>query len=416
MYKPLFALASLMTAALPSVASADETVPPVEPAAVAVAFNRELIEPLIVEGLADRSTGRAVKANDPVRIASISKLVMALAAMRLVDEGKIDLDADVSDYLGWKLRNPSYPDVPITLAQIMSHRSSLRDGADYIIPLGDSLQEKLADPRAWYADAPPGEAPFEYANIGSPVAATVLEAASGERYDRLLERTVFAPLGINACLNWVGCSQEQVDRAVVLYRSTGEVARDDAADRPPHCAIPVAKGVACTLDDYVPGTNASVFSPQGGVRIGMMDLAKLGQAIMLSKENGLLSDETVMRWGSSAAETYNGDQSFFCFYGYHLQMIQEFESGCVTKLFGGFDDPHFDDPYFGHAGEAYGLRSGLWFDARGNKGLAYFVTAVPDRTSEEEGGFAAEEIELVRRAVAMQPKEVEIEMPCMEGD
>lgn len=321
MYKPLFALASLMTAALPSVASADETVPPVEPAAVAVAFNRELIEPLIVEGLADRSTGRAVKANDPVRIASISKLVMALAAMRLVDEGKIDLDADVSDYLGWKLRNPSYPDVPITLAQIMSHRSSLRDGADYIIPLGDSLQEKLADPRAWYADAPPGEAPFEYANIGSPVAATVLEAASGERYDRLLERTVFAPLGINACLNWVGCSQEQVDRAVVLYRSTGEVARDDAADRPPHCAIPVAKGVACTLDDYVPGTNASVFSPQGGVRIGMMDLAKLGQAIMLSKENGLLSDETVMRWGSSAAETYNGDQSFFCFYGYHLQMI-----------------------------------------------------------------------------------------------
>ena len=36
----------------------------------------------------------------------------------------------------------------------------------------------------------------------------------------------------------------------------------------------------CTLKGYVPGTNASVFSPQGGVRIGMVDLAKIGQALV----------------------------------------------------------------------------------------------------------------------------------------
>ena len=106
---------------------------------------------------------------------------MALAAMRLVDEGKVDLDADVSDYLGFSVRSPNFPDTPVTLAQLLSHRAGLRDAAGYIIPLGESLKDKLNDPGAWFADAPPGEAPFEYANLGSPVVASALEAASGER-------------------------------------------------------------------------------------------------------------------------------------------------------------------------------------------------------------------------------------------
>lgn len=96
-----------------------------EPATVVVAFDRDTIEPLIVEGVADRTTGRLVKANDPVRVASISKLIMALATMRLADEGKVNLHADVSDWLGWKLRNPDHPQTPVTLAQLLAHRSGL---------------------------------------------------------------------------------------------------------------------------------------------------------------------------------------------------------------------------------------------------------------------------------------------------
>lgn len=369
------------------------------PAAVAVVFDRDSARPVIVEGLADKASGRRVEANDPVRIASISKLVMALAALRLVDEGKVDLDADVSTYLGWQLRHPEYPEVPVTLAQLLSHRSGLRDHAGYVIPLGESLQEKLAATAVWYPGAPPGEAPFRYANLGSPVVATVLEAASGERYDRLVERTVFAPLGIKACLNWIGCSQDLTDRAVVLYRSTGEVARDDAADRPPNCTIPVAEGVACSLDNYVPGTNASIFSPQGGVRIGMMDLAKLGQAIYL-EDGRLLSAETgellraSIRDRIHVARDGQSDPEFFCVYGLGAQLIQLPIQRCSDRL---FDDSR---PRLGHAGEAYGLRSGLWFSTgEFGQGIAYFVTSVPDRTAPDEGGFVPEEIELVRRAM-----------------
>ena len=362
------------------------------PAAVAVVFDAESAEPVIVEGLAERERSRAVEANDPVRIASISKLVMALAALKLADEGKVDLYADVSRYLRWNLRNPAYPDTPVTLAQILSHRAGLRDGAGYVIPLGESLEAKLAEPGAWYADAPPGDAPFEYANLGSPVVATVLEAASGERYDRLVDRLVFAPLGIDACLNWIGCEPETIARAVTLYRSTGEVARDDAADLPPNCTVPVAEGTACSLDGYVPGTNASIFSPQGGVRIGMLDLAKLGQAL-LQADGRVISSRRWALVGTTLGLAVPNEEDFFCAYTLGFQAIQMRPKPCADTLLGD------GRTYVGHAGEAYGLRSGLWLDPAEGRGIAYFTSSVPDRTAPDEGGFAPEEVRLVRRAM-----------------
>jgi CubicO group peptidase (beta-lactamase class C family) len=68
------------------------------------------------------------------RIASISKLVVAVGVMRLVEEGKLALDEDVGTYLGWRLRNPHFPDAKITLRMFLTHTSSLRDGAFYFWP------------------------------------------------------------------------------------------------------------------------------------------------------------------------------------------------------------------------------------------------------------------------------------------
>ena len=67
------------------------------------------------------------------RIASISKVIVALGAMKLVEEGKLDIYEDVSKYLGFSLRNPNYPDKKITLEQIMTQSSSITDGFDDLI-------------------------------------------------------------------------------------------------------------------------------------------------------------------------------------------------------------------------------------------------------------------------------------------
>ena len=387
----------LAFAATGCVGALPDAAPPVTapPATVAVVFDRSEARAVVVEGLADRSSGRAVEPNGPVRIASISKLVMAIAALELVAEGKLELDEDVSQYLGWRLRHPDYPDRPITLPMLLSHRSGLRDAAGYVIPLGESLEEHVLRPDAWERGAPPGEAPFEYANLGSPVLATVLEGASGERFDRLVERLVFAPLGIEACFNWIGCPDAMASRAVVLYRSDGVIARDGPSDRPPNCTVPVAEAVRCSLEDYVPGTNASIFSPQGGVRIGMLDLARLGQELLKPADESVFSRRALGELVFSMLMKVDADEAnFFCVYGFHIQMIEAPGEHCDDHLVGD------GRARIGHAGEAYGLRSGLWLDYEGGTGIAYFISGVPDRHAADEGGFAPEEMALVRRALA----------------
>ena len=81
-------------------------------ASVRVAFDRDGITASRAEGLADIARSRAVSIDDPVRIASISKLVLAIGVLRLVEEGKLDLDTDVSTYLGSPLRHTQFPDTP----------------------------------------------------------------------------------------------------------------------------------------------------------------------------------------------------------------------------------------------------------------------------------------------------------------
>ena len=274
-------------AVMSSLASAPALAQP--PATVAVTFDLRGSDVRIAEGLADRTTARTVTADDPVRIASVSKLVVALGVMRLVDKGFLHLDRDVSDFLGWPLRNPNFPDTPITLRLLLSHRAGLLDGDDdYIVPVDQKLSDRLESPRLWDAEHAPGSDWFHYANMNFPVVASAMEAATGERFDRLMAREVLEPLGLEACFNWSGCAPATLARAVVLYRASGEVARDDLNGVPPACPGVPAADCSCDMAGYVPGTNGAIFSPQGGLRISMNDLAKVGQMLLAGGE-GFLS-------------------------------------------------------------------------------------------------------------------------------
>ena len=95
-------------------ATVPSTAPPVH-AEVGVAFDRSGELASFADGVADPRSGRRVTIDDPVRVASVSKMVTAIGVMKLIDEGKLDLTSDVSRWLGWRLRNPTFPDRPITL-------------------------------------------------------------------------------------------------------------------------------------------------------------------------------------------------------------------------------------------------------------------------------------------------------------
>ncbi len=347
---------------------------PSSPAYTWVTFDEAGVRDSGASGLADRETGRPLAMDDPVRIASISKLVVALGAMRLVEQGMLDLDRDVSDWLGWRLRNPAFPDEPITLRLLLSHTSSLRDGIDYAIPLGGSVREALADPAAFDAEHPPGGGYFTYSNLNFPVIASVMEAATGERFDRLMERLVLDPLELDACFNWTTCSDGAIDRAVVLYDTDGSVLRDDLGGEWPDCPVVPAADGSCDLTGYKPGTNGALFSPQGGLRISARDLATVGQLLLNegTHEGGpFLSAASIeeivkphWRFDGSNGDTQEG---FYCAYGLASQSLPVTQAGCRDDLFAG-------RAMVGHAGDAYGLRSGFWVDRERGVGIAYFAT------------------------------------------
>jgi CubicO group peptidase (beta-lactamase class C family) len=366
---------------------------------VRVLFNAKGITDVYTAGLADPATGRVVTIDDPVRVASISKLYVALGVMRLVDAGTLDLDRDVSDYLGWSLRNPAFRDAKITLRLLLSHQSSVSDDADYLIPVDKTVREKMADPKAWDAVHAPGSGWFHYTNLNFPIIASVMEAATGERFDRLMTRTVMKPLKLQACYNWSPCTVDQAKRAVVLFRSTGEVARDDLKGALPACPGVAAADGSCDLSRYTPGWNGAIFSPQGGLRISAHDLVKTGQMLMRGGKGFLtpasfkaLTDPAWRSDGKNGVgENGLAEDGFFCAYGLAVQTLSN--PGCK-------DDPFGDGAKrIGHAGEAYALKSGLWVDRTTKTGIAFFITGVPEEAPKGKTAFYAVEEALIARPV-----------------
>ncbi len=368
------ALLIVLTSLLTGCATLPEP-PPAQTYAWAT-FDRAGITASGASGLADRRADRALTIDDPIRIASVSKLVVALGVMRLVEQGRLDLDRDVSDYLGWPLRNPHFPDAPITLRHLLSHTSSLEDGVDYAVPLGTTLRSVVGTRDAFGFHRPGSY--FRYANLNFPVVASVMERATGERFDRLMERLVLDPLGLDACFNWTTCSGSAMARAVVLYRPDGAVIRDDLRGRRPDCPVLAPDGVRCDVSGYVPGSNGALFSPQGGLRISARDLATVGMLLLnRGSHRGapFLSPESIdmMTARSWAWDGINGDteEGFYCAYGLAVQRLLG-DLGCDDDLFGDGRSA------IGHAGEAYGVRSGLWVDPASGRGIAFFATGLGD--------------------------------------
>ncbi|MBX3560896.1 MAG: beta-lactamase family protein [Sphingomonas sp.] len=327
-------------------------------------------------GLAERRHGRPATASDPVRVASVSKLVVALGVLRLVEQGRIDLDADISGWLGWELRNPAFPERLITLRMLLSHTSGLRDaGEAYVIPLGRTVRAALADPRVFDPDHVPGTY-FQYANLNFPVIASALERATGERFDRLIHGLVMEPLGLDACFNWTMCSDANVARAVTLHRADGSIALDDLQGARPACPV-FRETENCDLVAYELGANGALFSPQGGLRASVLDLATIGRMLLnRGRHEGtqFLSEasiDAILRpawvFNGSNGDTDNG---FYCSYGLAVQTLPVRVAGCNDDLFAG-------RAALGHAGEAYNLRSGLWIDPARNVGIAYFAANNP---------------------------------------
>jgi CubicO group peptidase (beta-lactamase class C family) len=155
-------------------------------------------------GVANVEDGRPVDADTLFRIGSIGKLITFTAVMQLVEQGLLDLDADIASYLDFELpRTLEYHPFrgdpgPITLAHLLTHTAGFEDArggysldASEVPSLADAMRDRM--PMRIFR---PGEA-IAYSNYGAALAGYIVERVSGQPFARYVEEHVFAPLSMD---------------------------------------------------------------------------------------------------------------------------------------------------------------------------------------------------------------------------
>lgn len=326
-------------------------------------------------GFADYARNIPITDSTIFRVASVSKTVTATAFMMLYEKGLFSLDEDISDILGFKVRNPKYPLIPVTPRMLLSHTSGIQDGAGSWNFIMDSykknpsprLQSLLADTGSYYTEDVFGNhkpgAYFNYCNLNFAVIGTMIEKLSGQRFDIFCKQNIFDPLGIKGGyrLQDIG----NINNIAVLYRAGNGVwtpQTDNFAG-----TMPPPKDLSgCEI-----GSNAAIFSPHGGLRISAGDLAKL---VIMQINGGEYKGIRILHASTLALmhkpqwvfDGANGDTYYGLFNAWGLGFQ-------VTSGTAGADKVVPGCSMAGHIGEAYGLVSDMFFSDSAGFGMIYFT-------------------------------------------
>ena len=127
------------------------------------------------------------------RPGSVSKLITWTAVMQLVEQGKIDLDADVNQYLDFKI--PARDGKPVTMRNLMQHVAGFEEQAKNIMSEDPKAPGYEALLKQWVPERvfAPGTTPA-YSNYGASLAGYIVQRVSGESFDDYLDKHIFAPL------------------------------------------------------------------------------------------------------------------------------------------------------------------------------------------------------------------------------
>ncbi|MCS7013461.1 MAG: serine hydrolase domain-containing protein [Chloroherpetonaceae bacterium] len=312
-------------------------------------------------GQAQLGAARPMTDSTFARVASVSKVLTALAVMQLYEQGKFSLEDDISPALGFQLRNPNFPDKPITYRQLLQHTSSLESDeampAPYYVLWRDPtlrLSDVLSSHGARYNDSvyrslwskhPPGTR-FAYSNLGYALLGTLVERHSGKRFDQYCTEHIFAPLGLKASFNVMDIPTEQL---AYPYREVqGRWMAQADSVRP-----------IFPLERYEVGSNALLFSPQGGLRISIKELGRLVQLFLNSGQLGkvrLVSEQALRIMEQNPLST---SDALFGKYALGLCYADSLWKGVEL---------------IGHSGQAYGLLSGFYYNRPQRLGVTMLIT------------------------------------------
>lgn len=271
------------------------------------------------------------------RIASISKSFTATAIMQLVETGKLSLDDDFSDLVGFKVRNPKFPNTVITLRMVLSHTSSVNDSQGYFT-LDAIDPAKNANYANCYNNYEPGKG-YAYCNLNFNMTGAVIEKITGQRFDQYIKEHILDPLGL-----YGGYCVDSLDKT--KFAKLYEYNKGDAKFiEQPLAYNPRSSEIAA----HQLGVTTPIFSPTGGMKISATDLAKY--MIMHSRQGKYKRGRIISKKSAVQMQTKLSDEE-----GYGLALET------TEKLIPG-------ETMCGHTGSAYGLYSAMFFNAKKKFGI-----------------------------------------------
>lgn len=182
-------------------------------AAIAVAvIDSGRVVHLSANGFRDLERNIKASVNTAFHIASVSKTVTNMAVFKLVESGKIDLNADINKYLPFEVKNPHYRNDVITVRELLNHRSGIKDDykiyeshwnepkGDPKLELGPFLRDYLNVNGKLYAEehfeSDSSYKSFSYSNTGVALLGLIVETVSGMKYEEFCQANIFKPLGM----------------------------------------------------------------------------------------------------------------------------------------------------------------------------------------------------------------------------
>ena len=312
------------------------------------------------------------------RIASISKIIVAIGVLKLYDKKLVDLDEDVSKYLGFIVRNPKYPNDKITLRMIMTQTSSIIDdgvcdngiykgydgsnSTDDYITLKDLLTPGSNHFYKGYSDYKPGTN-FIYSNLGCGILACVCEKITNKYFPEYIKEELLLPLDIKSGFRLEDIADPEnlvshyfyIDEKFKLNRDYDSFKRVQCLKYP--------------LGDNYRGV-------AGGLYISAYNLSKIMKMLMnkgiyegvkILESSTVLEMEKVQWEGIPTDPTYRKKG---------LQMI--------------ILDQFTEKPLRGHFGNAYGLRSFMLYNENG--GLIFLCNGANFITDEEHMTVLQEQV------------------------
>ena len=216
-------------------------------------------------GVKQKTTKAPVTENSYFRCASVTKLVTGVGLLQLMDQGVLAPDTDISEYLGYTVYNPRYPDTPVTLRHLMSHTAGLSESGSWNRQTAQlrEMLEVTQKARANFKDVKPGTA-YAYSNFGAGVTGSIIESVTGKDVSTYMREAVFAPLGIDAAYSVT--QLQSPEDIVASYKKDGSLnVAPSYLLRQPYEAAP-------SPDTHYRMTVGSLF-------IRPRDLAKIGIAL-----------------------------------------------------------------------------------------------------------------------------------------